>query len=323
MNFAQYALDKFGAVNKSASDAFVAAINIDSELLYEYIEGIRDIIQGCHTQNHADEQLRFFSSVVNSVSNLINESQLEKLFEFIIYEGYLHPSSEISSSFEKCGTSVCIEQGKHSSVKILKILKNYLLNPLNKRTDIDTQKEQLVLNECLILIASLAKHFDRSNEATLDIYERIIEMLNIPNMELKKSISKCISPLAKILEDKSKKFLKQLIAMLLKSKDLSTLSGAAFAIAGIVKGFGLRAIDEYEILDTLEKEANSKQATHFKKVALLNCYEAFATILGKTFELYLERAVPQVLSSFSDSKDIVRNAGKNALDAIMLNISGY
>ena len=322
LNFTRYAIDSFGSVSKPTSEAFVSAINLDSGLLFEYIGSINEIIASYTDKVQRDQQLKF-SVVINSVSNLVDESQLETLFEFIIYQGYLNPDHEISTAFERCGISVCIEQGKKHSVKILQILKNYLLNPLNKRTDLDSHKEQLVLNESLVLISSLAKHFNKSDESTLDIYERIIEMLNIPNPELKKSISKCISPLSKLLEDKSKKFLKQLLSMLQKTKDLSTLSGAAYAISGIVKGLGLKTIDKYEILDIIEKEAGKKQSSPFIKVALLNVYEAFSFTLGKTFELYLERIVPRVLSAFADSKDIVRNAGKKSLDMIMLNISGY
>lgn len=148
-------------------------------------------------------------------------------------------------------------------------------------------------------------------------------MLNIPNNELKKSISKCISPLAKLLEEKSKKFLKQLIAMLLKTKDISTLIGAAFAIAGIVKGLGIHTLKEFEILETLQEHAFSKSATTHQKVALMNCYEAFSTTLGKVFETYLEKIIPQVFESLSDQKDSVRTAGQKALEAIMANISGH
>jgi hypothetical protein len=323
MNFSQYALDAFGDVSKSTTEAFVAAIGIDKDLLYEYIETIREIIKGCANPFEVEEQFKFFASVVNSVSNLIDASQLDKLLEFIIYEGYLNTEKEISSAFERCGISVCIEQGRENSKKILMILKTYLLNPLNGKNNLDAAQEGAVLNEILVLIASLATHFDKSDESTLDIYERIIEMLNIPSTELKKSISKCISPLSKLLVEKSEKFLKQLMAMLSKTKDHSTLSGAAYAISGIVKGLGISAIDKYQILDTLESEAFSKKASPFSKLALLNCYEAFAYTLGKSFELYSERVVPKVLNSFSDPKEMVRNAGKKALDVIMMNISGY
>jgi citrate lyase gamma subunit len=111
--------------------------------------------------------------------------------------------------------------------------------------------------------------------------------------------------------------------MLLKTKDLSTLSGAAYAISGIVKGLGIKTIEDFKIFDTLESEANDKNANPLKKVALLNCFEAFSHTLGKSFEIYMERVVPQVLSAFSDNKATVRTAGKDALDCIMLNISGY
>ena len=321
--YTAYATDRFGEIRKWTVNSFIAAINIDRTLLFEYIDSIQEVINNCLTPEQATEQFRFFAYVITSVAHLVDSSQLEKLFEFIVYDGYFAEGENISTAYEKCGINIWIEQGQLHSTAILKILKGYLLNPKAKRPGIDVEKEYLVLNLTLLLISSLAKYFDKSNESTLDIYERIIEMLNMPNNELKKSISKCISPLAKLLEDKSKKFLKQLIAMLLKTKDLSTLTGAAFAIAGIVKGLGIKTIEDFSILKTLEENANDKTATSHKKVALLNCYEAFATTLGKVFEIFLEKIVPQVLESLADSKDIVRNAGQKALEAIMRNVSGH
>jgi elongation factor 3 len=58
------------------------------------------------------------------------------------------------------------------------------------------------------------------------------------------------------------------------------------------------------------------------KIALLNCYEAFASTLGKVFEIHVERILPNLLSSLSDSKINVREAARKALDCIMANISG-
>ena len=130
----------------------------------------------------------------------------------------------------------------------------YLKEPQTKRPNIDGKQKNSVLNESLILIASLAKYFDESDPSTLDIYEQIVEMLNLSSKQLKKSLSKCISPLSKLMVDRSKKLLKQLMAMLLKTNDSNTSVGAAFAIAGIVKGLGLRTLDEFDIIKTLEKD---------------------------------------------------------------------
>jgi hypothetical protein len=118
------------------------------------------------------------------------------------------------------------------------VLSKFLKNPLEKRPYLDLKHKEIVQSKLLQFISSLAKYFDKNSESTLNIYERVIDMLNSPSQDIKKSISKCIPPLARLLEDNSKKFLKQLLMMMLKSTSLDTLIGAAYAIAGIIKGLG-------------------------------------------------------------------------------------
>jgi hypothetical protein len=202
--FCKYSIDPFGNLDEQTVQAFVDAISLDPSLLAEYIEGIKILIQSCYDEKTVNQQLRLFARIVERSAELVEPSQLSQLFEFLVYDGYLNEGPEVSSAFEKAGTNVCVQQGKIYSNQILTILTEYLAKPEHKRAGLEEKQKNLVLNESLILIASLAKYFDHSDSATLDIYERIVEMLNLPSKQLKKSISKCISPLSKLMEDKSK-----------------------------------------------------------------------------------------------------------------------
>jgi hypothetical protein len=100
-HYTSYVLDRFGEMRNCTVNSFIAAINIDRTLLLEYIDSIQEVISECLTPNQATEQFRFFASVVSSVSHLVDSSQLEKLFEFIVYEGYFAEGENISTVFEK------------------------------------------------------------------------------------------------------------------------------------------------------------------------------------------------------------------------------
>jgi hypothetical protein len=58
--------------------------------------------------------------------------------------------------------------------------------------------------------------------------------------------------------------------MLQKTNDANTLIGASFAIAGIVKGLGIKTLDENQIIDTLNTIYTEKNAKPNRKVAVLN-----------------------------------------------------
>ena len=104
--FCKYGLDAFGTVDMSTVDAFVDSINVDPSLLYEYIESIASIVQGCVDQNVANQQMKLFARVVECTASLVDHSQLEKLFDFIVYDGYLSEVGDIPMAFEKAGVSV-------------------------------------------------------------------------------------------------------------------------------------------------------------------------------------------------------------------------
>ena len=55
----------------------------------------------------------------------------------------------------------------------------------------------------------------------------------------------------------------------------------------------------------------------------MNCFEAFASVCGKTFELYVSRVAPYILEAFSDNKESVQKAAKKALNEVLMNTSGY
>lgn len=254
--FCKYGLDSFQSIDHFTVAAFVDAINAQNtaynthsekpNLLSDYIDCIHEVVQDCLDTRTADKQKLFFAKVIEGTANLVKPSQLAKLFDFIVFEGCLNQDQDVAAAFEKTGIEVCINvchsQGASYSKIILEILSGFLSQPEKHRTSLDDKQKNTVFVESLTLIASLAKFFDENDVATLDIYERIVEMLNLPSKPLKKAISKCISPLSKLMPARSKKLMKQLLDMLSKSNDANTLVGAAFAVAGIVKGLGKNLI---------------------------------------------------------------------------------
>jgi hypothetical protein len=111
---------------------------------------------------------------------------------------------------------------------------------------------------------------------------------------------------------------------LLTKEDLPSLRGAAYAISGIIKGLGVRVIEEDELLKNINEVCfHKKNSKPHNKIAGLYLYETLSITLGKSFEIFLEKVIDNILSQFADSKEEVRIASKQAMKAVMKNLSGY
>ena len=148
----------------------------------------------------------------------------------------------------------------------------------------------------------------------------MVELLGSPSEFLRQSICKCISQLAKFFDDKAKLVLDENFRILREGMDEKVLRGSAFAVAGIVKGLGCM---NGELIETVQKECFSKKADPLRKVAGLYLYETLAISLGKQFEMYLLKILPNILDSIADQKENVRRAALNANKYIMGKFSNY
>jgi hypothetical protein len=112
----------------------------------------------------------------------------------------------------------------------------------------------------------------------------------------------------------------RLLERLLKSDKYAERRGAAFGVAGLVKGLGISSLKQYGIMDTLKAGVEDK-APRTREGALFG-FECLCEKLGRLFEPYVIHILPLLLVCFSDPIVAVREATDNAARAIMGQLSG-
>jgi hypothetical protein len=98
--------------------------------------------------------------------------------------------------------------------------------------------------------------------------------------------------------------------------------GAAYGLAGIVKGRGLQSLKEYELMDKLTEAAEDKAVYQSRQGALF-AFETLSGTLGKPFEPYIISIIPLLLTLFGDGNADVREAVQDSSRVIMSRISGH
>lgn len=81
--------------------------------------------------------------------------------------------------------------------------------------------------------------------------------------------------------------------------------GAAFGLAGLVKGLGISALKKHGIMDGIKSAMDVKSPLIAKEGALM-AVECLCGKLGRMFEPYIITFLPSLLAAFGDPKEEVR-----------------
>ena len=243
---------------------------------------------------------------------------LEPFFQFLIKDealGDRHP--DVRRGMLLAGNSVIDLHGPVRLAGLISIFESYLGQSLPANETTDYLKEAVV-----ILFGRVAKHLDPTDPRVAQIVERLVESLKTPAEQVQIAVSDCLSPLVKEMPTPPGKLIDRLFDELLNSKKYAARRGAAYGLAGAIKGIGVKAMKEFNVIERLKAAAEDKKNFEPRQGAVF-AFETFSNILGRLFEPYVLHILPVLLSSFGDGTADVRDATHDAARVIMGNLSGY
>ncbi|OCK83759.1 ARM repeat-containing protein [Lepidopterella palustris CBS 459.81] len=245
-------------------------------------------------------------------------ADLVEFMQFMVHEGPLGDrNATVRDEMIDAATSVIAAKAQSKVEPLMKLFEEALEGP-DRGSEIYDQVNEAVI----ILYGALGRHLKAGDERVPKVVQRLLVTLSTPSETVQYAVAECLPPLVQASHQETSGYIQQMMEQLLQSKKYAARRGAAYGLAGIVRGKGISALREYRIMSTLKGAAENKKDQNQRQGAFL-AYELLSLILGRIFEPYVIQLVPQLLAGFGDSSTDVREACLDAAKTCFASLSSY
>ncbi|KAH7081910.1 armadillo-type protein [Paraphoma chrysanthemicola] len=243
---------------------------------------------------------------------------LGDFLNFMVYEGPLGDrSAAVREAMIDAATSVITTKAQTKVEPLMELFENALEGPDRKSEMYDQVNEAVI-----ILYGALGRHLAAGDERVAKVVKRLLATLSTPSETVQYAVAQCLPPLIRTSQQEVSAYVEEIMEQLLQSKKYASRRGAAYGLAGIVRGRGLGVLKEYRIMSTLRNAAENKKEANQRQGVFL-AYELLSLILGRLFEPYVIQLVPQLLAGFGDSSADVREACLDAAKTAFSTLSSF
>ncbi|CAD6979741.1 unnamed protein product, partial [Tilletia controversa] len=179
-----------------------------------------------------------------------------------------------------------------------------------------------VMEAVVILFGRLARHLAQTDKRVKSVVDKLLDALRTPSELVQSAVSECLSPLIGAVQDEVPTLFEKLFSDLFDAAKYAERRGAAYGLAGIIKGRGIGSIAEFRVMQKLADAAEDKRNVNARQGAMF-AYETLTATLERLFEPYIQQILPHLLTCFGDSSPDVREATQDAARVIMKTVSGH
>ncbi|XP_047528363.1 eIF-2-alpha kinase activator GCN1 [Vanessa atalanta] len=181
-----------------------------------------------------------------------------------------------------------------------------------------------VRQSVVLLVGSLARHLAPDDERLRPIALRLVNALSTPSQQVQEAVSNCLPHLvtSPALETDIPAIVAKLLKQLLTAEKYGDRKGAAYGIAGVIKGLGILSLKQLDVMGKLTDAIQEKKNYKYREGALFG-FEMLCSKLGRLFEPYIVHVLPHLLMCFGDPSQYVRAAADDTAKLIMSRLSAH
>lgn len=245
------------------------------------------------------------------------QESIEKIFDFLVKKETLGDKEAlVCQELLEAGTEIIRVSGANFVETLIPTFEAALSAP-----DTNSKTQDRIKESIIILYGSLGRHLKAEDSRLALIFDRLLRTLDTPSEDVQHAISECIAPLVPAFQDVLQDKFDDLFDKLWTSKNLAVRKGAAYGIAGLVKGAHIKSLFANDVMKNLITASDDKKVESREGVAIL--VDCLSQSLGSKFEPYVIELLPVILKSLGDASASVREATDLAARQIMKCTTSY
>ena len=257
------------------------------------------------------------SGIANAIAHLAENVPSDfvlELFTFFVYKSLNDRNESVKNKMLEASIAALNFHGRSHINVLLPLFERYL-EEAPKLAAYDSVRQNVV-----ILMGTLAKHLDKNDAKVGPIIDKLIQALQTPSQQVQEAVANCLPPLVPSIKTEVPNYVNKLLNALLTSDTYGQRRGAAYGLAGLLKGVGMLSLRQLNVLQRLNEAVNNKSDSKQREGALL-AYEMLTIMFNKVFEPYSVEILPNLLLCFGDADPNVRQAADDCAKAVMSNLT--
>uniref|UniRef100_A0A0K0E1I8 Glutamyl-tRNA(Gln) amidotransferase subunit B, mitochondrial n=1 Tax=Strongyloides stercoralis TaxID=6248 RepID=A0A0K0E1I8_STRER len=259
------------------------------------------------------------SGITEALIKLADTIEQGESFDFlkqVVDVGLLDHNASVRQKMLTAAEIIITKHGRSNVNEFYPFLEKKLASLSSNESD-DVMRQGLV-----ILLGTLTKYLDSSDDKVLEILMKLMSTLTTPSQPVQESVCSCLPALIASRPEDGKVLLKSMLTSAAKFSTYGERRGAAYGVAGIVKGLGIKSMKEQQVDVFLKNGFKNKKNPQMKEACCL-LMEMLGYALGQAFEPYIHELLPELLTAYGDSNENVRYAAQDACNCIMSKISNF
>ncbi|KAF9019240.1 ARM repeat-containing protein [Hymenopellis radicata] len=272
------------------------------------------------------------------------ESNISTFFSFLISSGALGDrSSPARRGMLDAGVKVLDVCGTDAGIMLIKVFEAYLATAdvniptktaaQKKANDIrgadtkgqadeEAERADHTKEAVVILLGRVAKYLPAGDARIPGVVSRLVDALKTPSEAVQMAVAGCLAGLVGGMKGSSElsELVDTLFTQVVQALKYAERRGAAYGIAGVVKGVGIGGMRTFRVIHRIQAGGTAWEAREGGMFLI----ETLSSVLGRTFEPYVAPFVlPLLLQAFGDASADVREAAGDAAKAVMGGLSPY
>ncbi|KAL3569558.1 hypothetical protein D5086_029448 [Populus alba] len=280
-------------VRLAAAEALAAALDENPDTIQESLSTlfslyIRDAGFGEDTVDAGWLGRQGIALALHSAADVLRTKDLPVVMTFLISRALGDLNADVRGRMINAGIIIIDKHGRDNVSLLFPIFENYL----NKKASAE-EKYDLVREGVVIFTGALAKHLAKDDPKVHAVVEKLLDVLNTPSEAVQRAVSFCLSPLMQSKKDDAPALVSRLLDQLMNSEKFGERRGAAFGLAGVVKGMEYLARRIREAAECAARSMMSQLSAQGLKLVL-----------------------PSILKVLTDTHPKVQSAGQMALQQV-------